>query len=268
MKKYIMLFCLLVVTLSVGCAKKPAHVKRGEIGRESETSIKLQEYFDKYDDATGSIKAFAKLKIIKGDKVRQTDVVIIVEKPDKMRMDFMDALADVWANAGTNGKELWLYIPSKKRIYKGRAAKRNLRRLAKLNMRIDELIAVMTGAPPIGEHTRILQLGKRTESHFVALGGDLHMRISTKKGHLLDCTRYGDGGRRIDYEVSYDNFKSIGEVDFPYHVDIKFPERGSSLVIDYQNVISNVAIDQSLFKPTGFEKKNVMDLDYIPEEDL
>ncbi|HQC50556.1 MAG TPA: hypothetical protein PKW68_01980, partial [bacterium] len=144
-----------------GCAKRPPHVIRGEIGRNSEASQKLETHLKEFESETASLKALVKFDISDGDNERKTDAVLLIHRPDKIRIDAIDSLADVWARTGSSGDQVWLDLPAKGRLYKGRSVRKNLQRLIDFQLDVTDLIAIISGFPTTGKHSGFTQLEGR-----------------------------------------------------------------------------------------------------------
>lgn len=257
----VVLFVIAPLLYLSGCAKRPPHVVRGEIGRDSEASQKLETHLKEFESETTSLKALVKFDISDGEKERKTDAVLVVHRPDKIRIDAIDSLADVWARAGSSGDQVWLGLPAKGRLYKGRSVRKNLQRLIDFELDVDDLIAIISGFPTMGKHSGFTQLEGRNAYHFVADGGELHLWTTEKAGLVRKLVRYGDGGRRIDFTAEFDDYRWVGKVKFPFHITLHFPSKGIQIAVFYKDVSFGEPIDDYIFSPNGHSFKKVTDLD-------
>lgn len=257
--------CIRIGTISLilsfvfflGCAKQSSHlaISLGGVGtvksRVLKNNIKL--YFEK----TKTVKALAFLFFSDGEEERQSDAALIISRPDSIRVDMMDSLADVWASTGSNGEKMWLFIPNRSKLYSGRASKKNLHRLANFDWELSELVSVMAGSPPIIEDSELLQVGAQRDGHFVEKDGSLHIWADVKNGRVGKCARYSDGGSKIEYSVDFSDYRNVNGTLFPYRVEAIFPNRGAKIIILYNDVTLNQEVNSGLFvSPKGGYSKH------------
>ena len=115
-----------VLALCAGCAKaRPPAVAR-ERGERTRAAAALERRVRGIIGATSSLKALAWMEIDSGEEGWRTDAAVVIARPGRLRVDAMDALADVWASAGSDGRSMWLYVPGKRKLYEGRATPRNV----------------------------------------------------------------------------------------------------------------------------------------------
>jgi hypothetical protein len=238
--------CLLV--LSACAAKTPPRTVRVE-GKRTQEAMNLEKKLVAFRDATPTVKGLAWAEFRAGDEERRTESALAIERPSKIRIDAMDALADVWASAGSDGERLWLYIPSKKKLYEGKATSWTMRKLAKFDWEPSELVSIVAGTPPLGAEPDIVQVGEGKEAHFVARGSGLHIWTDGKSGRVTRCVRYAPDGTTKDYEIAFSNFKRIGQIQFPQRIEASFPLREARILIDYRDVEIGSAVKEQAFEP-------------------
>lgn len=252
---------MIVMIFMVSCAKQPPHIARGEIGRLSARADEVLDNINAIKKSSQTIKAMIHVYIEDGENNRGTDAALIAERPAKLRFDAMDSLADVWAMAATDEKTVWLYMPAKRKLYRGKSISRNLRRLVDFDLEISELVSLMTGVPPVGTHTQLFQIGKRNENHFLLRGGRYHLWTERYKNYISMCVRYGDEGRDVNYVAEFKDYKHIGDIWFPHTIEITFPKRGAKATIRYLNVSLDEAVDSSVFLPPTKRVARTIDLE-------
>jgi hypothetical protein len=134
------------------------------------------------------VKGLAWVELDTADEDWKTEAAIAVRRPDMLRIDVMDSLADVWAKIGSDGRDVWLYVPGKRKLYKGRASSRNMRRLTSFDSEPGDLVSLITGMPPLPANAELVQIG--------GLGGS-PLRRSHKRRPRLDR----EGAQAQDNEV-------------------------------------------------------------------
>lgn len=249
--------------LASSCAKGPAKVARSsDVGAITSEAISLGERMLRYRDRTRSIKALAWVTIGDGEEERQTETAMAILRPEGVRVDAMDALADVWARAGTDGRVMWLNIPAKSKLYSGKASAKNLYRLAKFDFELPELLDVISGSPPIPSEAKVAQVGDRRDGHFIVQGSGVHLWTDKKSRLPVRVARLGGDGSSVEYTVTFGDYRRVDDVDFPHRIEAQFPSRGARIVIVYKEVKLGGAVDPNVFLPPApADKTRVHSLD-------
>lgn len=239
-----------IAAATAGCAREPCRTCAvAPLGKRTAKAIALERYIDRMRDATRSVKALVWLKLANGDEERRTEAALVVARPSSVRVDAMDALADVWATGGSDGENLWFYLPGKDKLYSGRATKGNLNRLARFEWTVPELVSLLAGTPPMDEAASLFQTGGRRDRHFKVWGQNLHL-WTDRGGELVErCVRYGRDGASIDYIVEFASYRHAtgGGLKFPHFIRATFPSRRAMMVVEYRDVSLGDEIDDSVF---------------------
>ena len=246
------------ILVACGCAKESPRYASAEGGARTAKARSLESWVIRQSEKTDSIKALVWLDLSDGEKERQTEAALLIKRPSSIRVDAMDALADVWAKAGSDGRSMWLFIPSRDKLYSGRATKANLRRLMKFEWGLPEIIAAVAGLPPSVAGAEILQVGAPREGHFVVEGTGLHLWVDPGSGLLEKCARYRPDGSALDYTMIFSDWKKVQGANFPHRIETLFPGRGARIVVLYRDVALGGEIDPLLFAvPTRVKGKVV-----------
>jgi outer membrane lipoprotein-sorting protein len=250
-KIHLLVFLLMAVGLSAlaGCAKEGAGRPATESPALTQKAMALGDRIARLADVTSSIKAYVRFELVDGEESRKSDAAMVVARPNKIKVELMDSLADVWAEAGSDGKNVWLYLPSKKKLYSGRPVKRNLEKLVKFGIDAYDLVSLVSGVPPVGHDVDIMQVGRRGGDHFVAGDSGIHIWTDGSKGNVATCARYEDGDPEADYIAMFADYRKLGAVAFPYRIEITFPKRGAKAVVEYKDVKVVAGVDDSIFAP-------------------
>ena len=238
---------LLCCCLLAGCAKEPAHTVAREAGARTAKAEALEAWLARFVERTPTLRGLAWLDVSDGTEERQTDAAIVVERPRAVRVDAMDALADVWAKAGSDGSLVWLYLPARDKLYQGRASRGNLRKLIGFEWEMDEIAAVVAGSPPLPAGARLEQVGAARENHFATGDGGVHLWTDPKTNRPTRWARYGDGGGVLDTMVTFGDWRKADGADFPHRIEATFPERRARIVIVYRDVTLGGAVERATF---------------------
>ena len=139
---------LLAALIGVGCAKKRVMPVTPQ-GRRTPGAEALEREISRLMEATRQVRAYARFELVTPDGTTQSQAAVVVSRPARARIDFLDDVADVWAEAASDGKRLWLYLPLERKFYSGRANRRNLKRLTDFEWDVPDLVSVLAGSPPL-----------------------------------------------------------------------------------------------------------------------
>lgn len=250
---------VLVLLFVTACARDHARTARADFdGKRTNGAIVLENIVKQYREKTSSIKALAWVLLGSDEEERQTDAALVIMRPDHIRADAMDPLADVWARAGTDGKTMWLYLPSKSKLYSGRASTANLNRLTKFDFELSELLNILMGSPPTLGDAGYLQ-SARDRNHFVVEGTNIHIWTDGKR--VIKVVRFGADDSQVEYTVEFGDFRRVQNIDFPFRVEALIPGRGARIVVVYKDVDFAGAADPSLFSLPDLNRAKMHKLD-------
>ena len=259
MPRIFKMLAVLAALLAAGCAKAPPRYSFGEEGERTARAQALEAWVERQAERTATIKALVWLDLSDGEKERQTEAALLISRPSSIRVDAMDAIADVWAKAGSDGHTMWLYLPARDKLYSGRASLANLRRLMKFEWGVSEIIAAVAGLPPMEANAEILQVGAPKEHHFLIRGKNLHLWTDPRTGLPVKCARYRAEDSALDYTMSFSEWKRVGGVDFPHRVETTFPGRGARIVVVYRDAAFGGKVDPQLFAAPSRVKGKIVE---------
>ncbi len=239
----------LVVFLLAGCAKPVPKVAKPAEGRRTRLAAQLEQGVERFRGATHAVRGLAWVDLDTADEDWKTEAAIVVRRPNLLRIDVMDSLADVWAKIGSDGKNMWLYVPGKGKLYKGRASSRNMRRLTSFDSEPGDLVSLISGMPPLPENAEMVQVGGTGDRHFVDRISGVHVWMEKgRKRRIVRCARYSEDGA-TDYEVAFSDYRRTGGVDYPYAIDASFPRNGARLRLEYRDVVLGGDVPDDVFAP-------------------
>ena len=253
------ILCLVLgILFFAGCLKTPAKTAKVEGARNAQ-AILVERSIKEAESRIRTIKGFAHVTMIDKDEARDTELALVLSRPNRIRADAIDTLADVWAAAGTDGKRLWLWVPQKQKLYRGAATPRNLRRLAAFDWEIPELLSIIAGLVPDARNAELDEVVEGGEAHYVLRGKPIHIWVDPKTKNPVQLVRYKDD--KVQYEVKFESYKKIEDASFPHEIEVSFPEREFTFYLRYRNVEFNSQVDASLFKPEDVWRKQTVEID-------
>lgn len=245
LKKITLFFATCVFLLMPSCAKQsPMHAGAPLLPKDKKASA-LVEQIKNFSENTQVIKALATLEISDGNEERRTEAAVVVSRPDKIRIDAIDAVADVWAEVGNNKDGVWLYLPAKKKLYSGSQLKKRIDKYFQTEFNVVNVIALLTGVPPLEGLGEFYEVGKAKDNHFAA--DKLHVWLARPRGNIVKCVRYKNGGSEIAYSVSFQDYRRVGKVFFPFRVEVIFPDKGARALVEYSDVVIQDNVDEKVF---------------------
>lgn len=251
-----------VLAFVAGCAKEPARVAVAA-GERSAQAILVERSIKEAEMRVKTLRGLAEAILIENDEERETDLALVISRPNKIRADAVDMLADVWAAAGTDGSRMWLWMPQKSKLYQGRATPGNLKRLAAFDWEISELVSIASGLVPAARQAELIEVTNDGKLHYSFKNKPLDLWVDPKTNDPVRLVRYKmeNGEKKVQYEVEFSGYKKIGDVVFPHNIDVKFPEKPSSFHLRYKEIELNAAVDSSIFKPETVWRSQSINID-------
>lgn len=79
----------------------------------------------------------------RGDEV--SDLAILIAVPNRIRIEAMDPLSDVWGMIASDGRHMLLALPHAGKVYRGRGSRKRLASILQLDWKIERWIRVLSG---------------------------------------------------------------------------------------------------------------------------
>jgi outer membrane biogenesis lipoprotein LolB len=98
-------------------------------------------------EALRGVRGFARMRYREGSQTTSSREAIVVERPDRLRVEVLSALGSVFVLTAENGS-LRAYARNEHTVYHGAASPENLARYAGLGMPITALVDLVLGTPP------------------------------------------------------------------------------------------------------------------------
>jgi outer membrane lipoprotein-sorting protein len=238
MKKGICTFFVLCTLLIGGCAKKEAATIRPKPMTLAERKA-LQSLTERRAEiqtvrAAGRLFAWDRGELV-------TEIALALEFPDHIRIETMDSLADVTAMVGSDGKRVWVWLPAENKLYRGRATKRNLRRIVHVDWEVSDLAHILAGVVDVVSDD-YLQQDDGDTNLFVVQGKSIAVRMDMKRG-LPTIVNYPR------YEVRFQEYRDVGGIMFPHRIVAHVPGKGTRVVFEYNHVELNREVLEKVFQP-------------------
>jgi hypothetical protein len=147
-----------------------------------------------------------------------------------------------------NGGSLGVFDSSSNTLIRGPSNEATLERFARIPMQPQKAVRLLLALPPDAGSTPSSyreQNGASILTYSLPDGGSTELELDSA-GHLTVMRQLERGGR-LDYEVHYADYHTVGAIAFPYTIDASFPASGTSLKLRYENPVLDGDIPDSLF---------------------
>ena len=258
-----MLVFLPAVCLQVGCAARKPLVRQPEmpppalVTPEDAVALLLRQY--------GSVKSFkASGKIearLPGEKRRRSaSLVLMLERPDKLRMRVYRPLAPPVFELVSDGEQRWLFIPSTKTAYYSEGCEPLYMGDNHVPFSAETIIAAVAVLADPAAFTAMPAV-IREEEGLARL--TLAEKTGAKREIWIDATTGlaarqllfdADGG--IEADITYEKHAVEGDVPVPVAIEVAFPQASSSVFLRIDSFRLNPEIPAGAFEfsPPGNTK--------------
>lgn len=209
----------------------------------------------------GALKGIAKVKVRSSDKTFSVKELISAQSPRSLRLETVNPLGHPVFYAVTDGKEVFIFIPSEKKFYFGDASPQALSMFIPLSLGIEELVPLVLGRMPLidyddGEVSCEEADGFYTLEMSTQDGSVVQLlKISVENLTVVESATYERGGVLIR-SVQFGDHEMIGDVLFPKSISIFIPHDETRVVISYKKleILPEISSDEfRLTPPQGVE---------------
>ena len=200
-----------------------------------------------------SVKSFARTTFI-GKGVKQSFRQTLVMKGNRsIRVDTFGLFGQAMGVfIGTLGN-MQFFEPSKGKVYLGADVKRLLEKLIGTQIDFREHLRVFVGHIPRFEFLRVENSRLNSyKNQYILQAKDLKrsgkviLNIDAMTLLPLEMIRIEEGQKR--YFVKWQNYETIGSIDWPHLITLEFPDKNELLRVKYKDPILNAKIDPETFK--------------------
>ncbi len=192
------------------------------------------------------LKSFVKTTV-DGKRRVSFNQVLLVEGANSVRLDTLSMFGQTLGVFIHSPAKTLLYDPGRNRTLEGEAVWDAMERTVGTRIDIRQYAGVFLGRLP--EDLRI----------------DAARLSLDKTRYLIQATRPGTGEKldievgaftylpeRLsrkdgEYEVRWEDYKKVGERDFPHRLFLSFPSRGETVTLEYNNPSINVGLPEGAF---------------------
>lgn len=211
--------------------------------------------------ALRSLRAWARLAYQSPDESHRAKQLLVVERPDRLRLEVFSPFGAVFVLAAADGA-LTAYDRGASTVYRGAASADNLRRYTQMDLPVAGAVDLLLGTPPLdaAEPGIVSVDGAAIELwRGTADGG---ARVVWYSPALLP-QRYEEQDRdgRVRLRAAYDGYASIDGVEVATQLHIELPPSQQRIELTLSDVEVNPALGAAVFALQTPDGSAVVDLD-------
>ncbi len=233
------------------------------------TAEELIGNLDRRADSIRTFRALAAMKYVDGTEKLAVKQVVVVERPDHLRIEMMGAFG-VAVLIAADGKTLRAYHRGERTFYSGKATQQNFARFARMQLDLSEVADLLIGIPPrksrVGTPTMRFE---RPEGLWrvatTSASGDTVTVWFDPDGLMPTKSTEVDREGRVKYAASYLDYQTVAGVAMPARVRFEIPAQGAQVELRYSNLAVNATLEPNLFKFEAPGGARLVDLDKLPD---
>jgi outer membrane lipoprotein-sorting protein len=261
--KYIVISVISWTFFLSGCARdKGLAEQAAKISFYSEV-----DYLKVIDERLGKIETFqgkGKLKISNSKKSDSATGIIIIRKPDSIRLESFSLFGQAVFFFVSRYDSFSVFTPKDNKYFMGKNTIENIRKVLPLDISIKELCHYLLGEFHKKEDDSvIIKFLEDSKMYKVYYYGDVNRVVwfDPEISVIKKCIVY-DSNEEIKTLVTYSKFKEIEGIMLPMYVSIKLPYLDAKIEVNYDEVTLNEKIKSKMFVLDVPDDVNIINLDF------
>lgn len=234
------------ILVAWGCASR-ANFTPARIPQVQELLQRLQTE----DARLQTLQALGNLKWSRDGEKFSMDHALLLRRPGTLRLEGLSPLGSAILSFSIQKGEAELFVPGESRALRGPASDQVMERLFSLPMRVEEVIGILCGRPPLCSPG---SAQVRAEGGFWILeldcqdsGRHEQIRLDPAQGDPVSMVILSASGE-VMATVSWSGFRKVGDVRIPMEIRAELPTKGSRLVLRLKEVDPNLPIPDERFR--------------------
>lgn len=260
----LILSCLIAAVS--GCSARSApHIDPGMpqiSGRPS--AMSLDRSLDARRAALAHFRGQARLSYQSGNESGKVSQMIVVNEPNRVRIDFMSPFGPTYTVA-SDGSRLLAYDRGEKVLFRGDSTVANILRFTRVPVSTELLASLMRGLPP-----QIDRLGQPTVREeeagwrwVAALRGGGLLTVIFQKGSLAPVSVAISGSREIgDIDARFADYEEVDGVWTAHRIEANLPG-GGEVELKYSRIWRDVGLTDDAFTIEAPRGVRVVDMDTV-----
>lgn len=233
-----MTLLLMLLVVATGCAVKPDIVPEVLMGTaEMEQLVQKRQY--RYH----ALSALAQVKITKKNKSWSTTQAILLENPNRLRIDILNFFNQLMLQMSVDGPHLAAYVPAEQIHYTGTPTLDNIQRFTGLPIPLIDLVALLLEKIPPSV-LEVAQVSVWEKGLLLGVAPGVEYRLEFDRKHIVSVV-YSVNSYVI-YHVLYAEFNV--ENDFPQQIELRVPMNDVVVKLHFTDVELNPVLMPAQFE--------------------
>lgn len=246
------------------------HCARLKISTPSVSQVcSPQQILLKFKEGEGTptgLKGIAKIKVESPDEKFSVKEIVIVKRPQCLRLETLTPLGHPEFFAATDGRELFLFSPSENKFYQGIASNKHISSLLHINLSLEEIVSIILGKVPLIDYDAV-QVECQMEGDFYVLKLSTRdkkfkqvIKVSHSDQTMVESETYKQEEGLI-LTAQYKRYEKIGGISFPREITVTMPRDETKVRIRYKEIELLSVIDSDQFRLTPPQGVEVLPLE-------
>lgn len=230
-----------VLILLSACACPPVVPLPLYPGLNNELLANAVEQADRFT----SLKSMARVSIESDGQTTNFTQALLLEKPNRLRLDVLSPFGSTYLQAGTDGKVLKLFIPGKGKYFSGLPTPENFQLITRTPVDAEQMVNLLLYSIPLSSKD-ILDMGSRgQEGYVLELAAPDGRQVLWFNRERQPVASYWYHDATLIAEVVYGTL--LGDPPFPREVKFSRPMDATSIKVVYTSPEPDAQIDEKLF---------------------
>lgn len=198
-----------------------------------------------------SLKGRAWINVVSTRENLSSQCLVFLYKPDKFRLEILNAMKLPYFLFVTDGKEWCYYSSGEDRYHRGK----NDEKPVLIGIKLEDVLAILSGEfffqNSKFEMVNCISSSKYTLITFSKEDGrmtiwfdfEVEQIVKVEFNNLLD---------ELKWRVNFKNFQKIEDFFIPQKIEIYLPKESTWIKINYEEMYINQLIDSQLFTPSFY----------------
>ena len=261
--KYIIISIISLPFFFSGCVKQRVIAEQtADVSFSTEV-----DYVKVIDERLSKLETFqgkGKLKISNSEKSDSATGVIVIKKPDSIRLESFSVFGQAVLFLASKYDSFSVFIPKENNYYTGQNTLENVKKVLPIDTLIEDFCYYLLGEFRRKESDNVvvkfLEDSKIYKIYFY--GDENKVVYFDPKSHVIKKCIVFDSKEEVKSSIAYSKYEDVDGIMFPMHVSIKFPHLDAKIEVDYDEVALNEDVKSSLFVLNPPDDVNIINLDF------
>jgi len=235
-----------LVLALLGCAPK-ALVRPSVTPSAQELLQRLQAE----DSRISTLQAVGSLKWTRQGEKQSVDQALVLSRPGSLRLEALSPMGPSLLSLSINRGVAEVFVPGEGRALRGAASEKIMERLFALPMKVDQVLGVLCGRPPLCSPASAQ--AKSEEGVWVleieCQDSGIHEQLRVDPTHAdpLGMVILSSSGQVLA-NISWSGFRKVKDVRLPTEIRAELPAKASRLELRLKELDPNLVIPEERFK--------------------